>query len=37
MLALEAALQTGIDADLMIELTSVRAILGFAARLADRP
>ena len=33
MLALEAAFDTSIDADLMIELTSVRAILDFVSRL----
>jgi citrate synthase len=36
MLALEAALATHIDADLMIELTSLRAILDFAARQTGR-
>jgi len=32
MLALEAALRTEIDEDLMVQLTSVRAIRAFAAR-----
>jgi citrate synthase len=34
MLALETALGTQIDADQMIELTNVRAILEFASRTA---
>ena len=32
MLALEAALQTEIDEDLMVELTTVKAIRAFAAQ-----
>ena len=37
MIALEQALQTDISEDLMVELTSVRAIRNFADRVGTRP